>query len=120
MLEQMVKSVIDKTIAEGYPHLKLPAVIFATVTASKELDETFEIVGLTIYNDDTGGSYKGHVVSHWYEYTLKVLDRFGNLDEDFPELPGVRSKVQLKTGATVAVGLSFGDVDPAIIGEVVL
>jgi hypothetical protein len=56
-------------------------------------------------------------VAHWHEYTLKVLDRFGNTDDTFPELPGVRSKVQLEAGATVAIAFAFGGVEPTIIGR---
>lgn len=120
MLEQMVKGVIDKTIAKNYPHSKLPAVIFAVIAARTELADTFEIDKLIIYNDDAGSSYKGRIEAHWYEYTLSVLDRFGNVDADFPVLPVVKSKIQFDTGATVAIGLSFGDLTPVMIGEVIL
>ena len=120
MLEEMTKAVVNKVIAEDYPHLKLPAVVYATVTGAKQLGETFEVKELTIYNDESGGSYKGHIAAHWNEYTLAVLDRFGNVDETFPAIPGVRSKQQLKPGAVVALALAYGDIAPAIIGEVVL
>lgn len=117
MLEEFVRAALNKLIAEDYPHLKLPAVVYATVTQAKQLEETFEIKELTICNDESGGSYKGHIVAHWNEYTLKVVDRFGNDDETFPALPGVRSRAQYKNGATVAVALAYGDT-PTIIGEV--
>ena len=52
-------------------------------------------------------------------YTLVVVDRWGNRDESFPALPGVRSKAQYKGGAVVAVAMAYGD-SPAIIGEVQL
>lgn len=119
-LEEFTKNVIGKVLEESYPHLKLPAVVYAIVTGVKELSDTYEVKELEVVNDDSGGSYRGHIVAHWYEYTLGVIDRFGNGDETFPALPGVRSKVQLKTGNVVAVGLAFGDIAPAIIGEVVL
>ena len=93
MLEQMIKAVAKKLIAQEYPHV--------------------------IHNDETGSSYKGHITAHWNEYTLTVVDRFGNVDETFPALPGVRSKAQYKAGAVVAVALAYGD-SPAIIGEVQL
>jgi hypothetical protein len=119
MLEEMTKAVVTKLIAQDYPHLKLPAVVYATVAQAKQLGETFEIKKLTICNDESGGSYKGHIVAHWNEYTLTVVDRFGNADETFPALPGIRSRAQYKAGATVAVALAYGD-GPVIIGEVVL
>ena len=106
-LEQFTKSVIDRVIVEDYPHLK-------------ELPKTYEVKKLEITDEDGERTFGAHYTAHWYEYTLKVLDRFGNADDTFPELPGVCSKVQLETGAIVAVGLAFGDIAPIIIGEVVL
>ena len=118
-LEQFVKTAVAKLIPQDYPHLKEPAVMYATITGARKLEETYELDDLVIYNDESGGSYKGHIVAHWYEYTLRVVDRFGNVDETFPALPGVRSKAQYKAGAVVAVALAYGD-SPAIIGEVQL
>lgn len=119
-LEQFTKSVINRAIAEDYPHLKLPAVVYATVTGVKELSDTYKVKELEITDEDGGRTFKAHYAAHWHEYTLKVLDRFGNTDDTFPELPGVRSKVQLEAGATVAIAFAFGGVEPTIIGEVVL
>lgn len=119
-LEQFTKSVINRAIAEDYPHLKLPAVVYATVTGAKELSDTYEVKELEITDEDGGRTFKAHYTAHWHEYTLKVLDRFGNADDTFPGLPGVRSKVQLEAGATVAIAFAFGGVEPTIIGEVVL
>lgn len=117
MLEQMVKAVVRKFIAQEYPHAKSPAVVYATVSKATRLDETFELEELVIHNDETGGSFRGHITAHWNEYTLTVVDRWGSKDESFPPLPGVRSKAQYKTGAFVAVAMAYGDA-PAIIGEV--
>ena len=115
----MVMRVAKKLIAQEYPHVKLPAVVYATVSKAAQLGETFELEELVIHNDETGSSYKGLITAHWNEYTLTVVDRFGNVDETFPALPGVRSKAQYKAGAVVAVALAYGD-SPAIIGEVQL
>ena len=38
----------------------------------------------------------------------------------YPALPGIKSKKQFKAGAVVAVALPYGDLTPAIIGEVEL
>ena len=48
------------------------------------------------------------------------MDQFGNPDEGFPLIPGVRSRLQLKAGALAAISLPNGALDPAIIGEVTL
>ena len=119
MLEEMVRAVIKKTLEDKYSHLVLPAVAYATITSGKRLDNTFEERDLTIHNEDSGGSFRGRMVSYWHEYTLNMVDRFGNRDESFPAVPGVRSKLQLETGAFVAVAL-YGNTAPAIIGEVSL
>lgn len=118
-LENMMKAVTNKAIAQDYPFLKVPAVVYATVTKATQLGETFSYDDLVIHNDETGSSYRGHIVAHWYEYTLQVVDRWGNVDESFPAFPDIRSKAQYKQGAVVAVGMAYGDA-PAIIGEVQL
>lgn len=120
MLEQMVKSIINKTLETERPHLTLPAVVCATVMSATKLTETYEAEELVIFNDDSGGSYRGHIVAPWYEYSLTVVDRFGNADETFPPLPGIKSKKQFKAGAVVAIAFAYGDITPSIIGEVVL
>lgn len=120
MLEQMVKAIIRKTLAEDYSHLKLPAVTYAKVDSAKKLGDTFEVEELVIHNDETGTSYEGHITANWYEYKLTVLDRFGNADQQFPPLPGIKSKKQFEAGAVVAIALPYGELTPAIIGEVEL
>ena len=119
-LTQFTQSVVEKLLAEGYPHLRFPAVVYATVTGARKLPETYEVKELEITDEDSGRTFKAHFEAHWYEYTLKVLDRFGGQDDAVPVLPGIRSKLPLESGATVAVGLPYGDLNAAIIGEVVL
>ena len=102
MLEEMVKAVVNKVIAQDYPFLK-----------SSDYND------LVIHNDETGTSYRGHITAHWYEYTLQAVDRWGNVDESVPAFPDIRSRIQLKTGAFVSVAMAYGDV-PAIIREVKL
>lgn len=119
MLEEMVKAIIKKYLAADCPHLKLPAVVYASVRSAKKLD-TYEIEELVIHNDESGSSFQGHITAYWYEYTLTVLDQFGNADDQYPALPGIRSKRQFQTGAVVAIALPYGDLEPTIIGEVSL
>ena len=119
MLQEAVKTVIHKAIAQDYPYLKTPAILYAVVAKAAQLGETFSYDDLVIHNDDTGTSFRGHIVAHWYEYTLQVVDRCGNVDDAFPPFPDIRSRIQLKTGAFVSVAMAYGDV-PAIIREVKL
>lgn len=77
MLEQMMRAVARKIIAQEYPHAKSPAVVYATVSKATQLGETFDLEDLVIHNDETGSSFKGHITAHWNEYTLTVVDRWG-------------------------------------------
>lgn len=119
MLEEMVKAVVNKVIAQDYPFLKTPAVLYAVVTKAVQLGETFDYKDLVIHNDETGTSYRGHITAHWHEYTLQVVDCWGNVDKSFPAFPGIHSGIQLETGAFVCVAMAYGDT-PVIIREVKL
>lgn len=96
MLEQMINGTIDKKISVDYPHLRYPALVKARVTRASEYG------------------------SPWYRYNLKILDKNGEVDEHFPEVPEVLSRQRYEKGATVAVGLLYGELDPYILGEVAL
>lgn len=120
MLEKMVKSVINKTLTSDYPYLMLPAVTYAIVSKVQQLSMTYESEELVIHSNESGGSYRGHIVAHWYEYGLTIIDRFGIVDGDYPPLPGIKSKKQFQSGAVVAVAFPHGDITPVIIGEVIL
>lgn len=120
MLKEMMTTVMQTTISQDYAHLKLPAVILAKVSAAKKLSDTYDITELEITNEDSGETYKAHYKAFYYEYCLMVIDRFGNLDESFPPIPGIRSRLAFETGTIVAISLVYGDIAPAIIGEVSL
>ena len=77
MLEEMVASVMKKTLAQDFPHLKLPAAVFATIDSAAKSD-AFDIEELIVHNEVTGEVFKAHITSYWYEYKLTVIDRFGN------------------------------------------
>ena len=42
MLEEMVKAVVNKVIAQDYAFLKTPAALYAVVTKATQLGETFD------------------------------------------------------------------------------
>ena len=58
------------------------------------------------------------VTGEWYQYSLKMLDKSGAPSDDFPEIPGVRSRHQIEEGRTVAVTILYGEMRPYILGEV--
>lgn len=59
MLEDMIRTVTHKVIAQDYAFLKAPAVLYAVVTKVTQLGETFSYDDLVIYNDDTGTCFRG-------------------------------------------------------------
>lgn len=119
-LENFVKAAMKDELAANYPHLELPAIVYARVQSVKPL-ERFEVRDLVIYNDDSHGSgFRGHITVPWYEYSLTILDRFGHPDREFPAVPQIRSRKQFQQGAIVVVALPFGELVPSIIGEVAL
>ena len=52
MLEEMVKAVVNKVIAQDYPFLKSSAALYAVVTKAKQLGETFDYNDLVIVDDE--------------------------------------------------------------------
>lgn len=119
VMEQFTATVISKTLSEKYPHLKLPSVMLARVVSGRELADTYTWAELTICSDEpSGGSYKGHITAHWWEYTLELIDQAGTVEDGSPQIPGIRSRVQLQAGAYVAIALPSGQLAPEIIGEV--
>mgnify|MGYP000567990527 CR=1 FL=1 len=59
MLEEMVASVMKKTLAQDFPHLKLPAAVFATIDSAAKSD-AFDIEELIVHNEVTGEVFKAH------------------------------------------------------------
>lgn len=95
MLEEMVASVMKKTLAQDFPHLKLPAAVFATIDSAAKSD-AFDIEELIVHNEVTGEVFKAHITSYWYEYKLTVIDRFGNPDANYRNM---RSRLRQRRGS---------------------
>ena len=66
MLETFVRKEITNEIKTNYPHIQYPAGMYARIVQAKQDGEK-------------------------YMYTLKILDKTLNVDNDFPEIPNVRS-----------------------------
>lgn len=94
MLEQMIKNVFEKHIKENYQHLSLPPAVLARVTKVQEQ------------------------VDH-YVYNLKILDENKGINQEFPEIPEVKSKIAVENGDTVAILLLYGQLNVYIVGKVV-
>jgi len=94
MLEQVVKAVMRKLLAVDYPHLGHPAAMHAVVT-------------------------RAELTGDHYEYNLRIIDKAGQVDGHYPELPGVKSRLHVEVGATVVILLPYGELNPVIVSEVV-
>ena len=52
-----------------------------------------------------------------YVYTLKILDKTLNVDNDFPEIPNVKSSIKARKEDIVAVLLLYGGSDVFVLGR---
>lgn len=92
MLETFVRKEIENEIKTNYPHIQHPAGMYAKIVQVKTDNEK-------------------------YVYTLKILDKTLNVDNDFPEIPNVRSSIQVQKDDIVVVLLLYGGSDVFILGR---
>lgn len=85
MLQTFVKREIEKQIQEKYPHVQHPSGMCAKVIQSKEINGR-------------------------YMCTLKILDKAMNFDNDFPEIPNVKTDIKLKQGDVAVILLLYGGI----------
>lgn len=85
-----------KRLESLYPHVRYPSVMKAQVTAMSQISEKT------------------------WKYNLKPL-RSDLTASGFPEIPNVKSHVEVEAGVggIVAVALLYGQFDPIIIDEVI-
>lgn len=117
-MEKMMQDVMEKKLKEDFPQVQLPAVMKARVTKATALTEEYDYDELKIEDKDAGRTFEAKITGKWFEYNLKILTKDGDVDTRFPEVPGVKSKVQIKAGGMAAVALLYGELMPYIIGEV--
>ena len=92
MLEVFVKKTMEKEIKENYPHIQNPPGMYAKVVQVKTDNEK-------------------------YVYTLKILDKTLNVDNDFPEIPNVKSSIRAQKEDIVVVLLLYGGSDVFVLGR---
>ena len=92
MLKEFVGRELDGKIRDEYPHVKYPSGMYAKVVKC----------------------CKGEKL---YKYTLKILDKSMQPNNDFPEIPNVKSSIQLNEGETVVILLLYGGSDILILGR---
>lgn len=116
VLENAVKDILSKAMQENYPQTQFPAVVKARITKVREIDAKQEIHLYIKNQDGQDQEIKAFIKS--FEYSLKILSKDGEADNQYPIIPGVRSTCQVEVGDTVAVTLLYGELSPYILGEV--
>ena len=92
MLKGFVTKALDEQIVKNYPHMAYPASVLAKVVSVREEQEKYVCI-------------------------LKILDKNGQLDNRFPEVPFVETNIELATGDIAVVLLLYGECRPYIIGR---
>lgn len=92
MLQVFVKKEMEKQVQEKYPHIRHPAGMYAKVSQVRKTDGQ-------------------------YVCTLKVLDQSFQADSAFPEIPDVKTDVELKQGDIAVVLLLYGGDSVFILGR---
>lgn len=117
MITEMVKGIINNTIENDYPHLKLPNSVYVKITkANKEAAYYSYEVEMLINGTEENVTLK----QYCYTYNLKILkeDKV-TINEKYAEIPNVKSYVKLDLGDIAAALLMYGKAIPFIVGKVI-
>lgn len=88
LLKMYLDRELPKRVQEQYPHLQYPGCVYALVTGVRN-----------------------------QVCTIKILDKNRVQDKRFPEIPGVRTELELTAGDIVVVLLLYGECRPYIVGR---
>lgn len=91
-MEEFVQKQVAKYFEKTAPHLKQPAAIYGRITSSASAGA------------DT------------WTYSVKLLDENQSPDK-YPEIPNIKSKIEIEQGKLAAVVLLYGKT-PFVVGEV--
>ena len=117
MVEEMMKGMIENTIENKYPHLKLPNSVYVRVTRANKETTNYSYSTKIIIN---GIEEDVTVKKYYYTYNLKILKEDKSFDESYSEIPNVKSYIALNTGDIAAALLMYGKANPFIVGKVIL
>lgn len=92
MLQIFVRKEVDRYIREKYSHVQYPSGLCARVVRA-------------VKNEDT------------FLYTLKILGQMFEDDSNFPEIPNVKSHVELAVGDIAAIIFLYGGKYIYILGR---
>ncbi|MCM1376135.1 MAG: hypothetical protein NC245_13765 [Muribaculum sp.] len=92
MMKQFVTQELAEQIRKKYPHMQYPSILYAKVMHVKPAEGQYEVV-------------------------LKILDKNGQPDNRFPEIPRVATDMAVDKNDIVVVALLYGEMIPYIIGR---
>lgn len=92
IMESFVKKTMESNIKEKYPHLQFPSGMYAKVVRVQKSGDIFN-------------------------YTIKILDKNLNDNNDFPEIPNVKSELELYKNDIAVVILLYGGNHFYILGR---
>lgn len=95
MLQHFVKEEMERQIQEKYSHIQHPAGMYAKITCVNRVNDK-------------------------YICTLKILDKSMNINNDFPEIPNVKTDIELKQGDVAVILLLYGGSSVFILGRCAL
>ena len=114
MIDELISSIM-KRIKVDYPQLECPGAMKAKVVSAKKTDETYKRrIFLKDVTSDEKREYELEL--ECYLYSVKILDNSENELEDYPVLPGIKSRDVYKVGDMVTVVFTGGEINPVIVG----
>lgn len=87
-----VQKIVKDMMLKKYPHTLYPSCMYAKVEEVKKDGDILVVA-------------------------LKILDKIMRKDERFPEIPNVKTKLDIKKGDVVAVMMLYGEGIPYIVGR---
>lgn len=92
MMKGFVEKELEYLIKEKYPHMQHPAAMRARVIyVSKSSRDTI--------------------------CTIRIIDKNNEIDERFPEVPYVETKIDIQVNDLVVILMMYGACDPYIVGR---
>lgn len=114
MLDELIHNIV-KQMKEDYPQLECPGAMKAKIVSAKKIDETYK--RSIFLKDVTAGEKREYEIElECYVYSVRILDNTGNTLEDYPVLPGIKSRDVYEVGEMVTVVFTGGEINPVIVG----
>lgn len=114
MVDELIRSIV-KQMKENYPQLECPGAMKAKIISAKKTEETYKrrIVLKDIIADE---KREYELEQECYIYSVCILDNTGSQLEDYPVLPGIKSRDVYEVGDIVTVVFTGGEINPVIVG----